>query len=62
VDSGANASASPVHKTTLPAGLWHLEGLVGLAAVPSVGATLVVGVPPLVGGSGMPARVLALLP
>ena len=62
VDSGANASASPVHRTTLPAGLWHLEGLVGLAAVPAVGATLVVGVPPLVGGSGMPARVLALAP
>jgi kynurenine formamidase len=62
VDSGRNASLSPVHKTTLPAGLWHLEGLVGLADVPPVGATLVVGVPPLVGGSGMPARVLALLP
>ena len=61
VDSGANASASPVHKTTLPAGLWHLEGLVGLAEVPPVGSTLVVGVPKLVGGSGMPARVLALL-
>jgi kynurenine formamidase len=62
VDSGRNASRSPVHKTTLPAGLWHLEGLVGLGDVPAVGATLVVGVPPLVGGSGMPARVLALLP
>ena len=62
VDSGRNADASPVHRTTLPAGLWHLEGLVGLAAVPPVGATLVVGVPRLVGGSGMPARVLALLP
>ena len=62
VDSGRNASASPVHRTTLPAGLWHLEGLVRLADVPPVGATLVVGVPPLVGGSGMPARVLALLP
>ena len=61
VDSGRNASTSPVHKTTLPAGLWHLEGLVGLAEVPARGATLVVGVPPLVGGSGMPARVLALL-
>ena len=62
VDSGRNADASPVHRTTLPAGLWHLEGLVGLAAVPPTGATLVVGVPKLVGGSGMPARVLALVP
>lgn len=61
VDAGA-AADFPVHHTTLPAGLWHLEGLVGLGAVPDVGATVVVGALKLPGSSGTPARVLALLP
>lgn len=61
VDRGCD-DAYPVHRTTLPAGLWHLEGLVGLEALPSVGATLVVGVPRVVAASGFPARVLALVP
>lgn len=61
VDRGGD-DAYPVHRTTLPAGLWHLEGLVGLDALPPAGATLVVGVPPVVAASGFPARVLALVP
>ena len=61
VDRGCD-DAYPVHLTTLPAGLWHLEGLVGIDALPAVGATLVVGVPRVVDASGFPARVLALLP
>ena len=61
VDAGA-AADFPVHHTTLPAGFWHLEGLVGLDALPDVGATLVVGALKLPGSSGTPARVLALLP
>jgi kynurenine formamidase len=52
----------PVHHLTLGAGLWHLEGLVNLAALPPRGATLVVGALRLVDGSGTPARVFALLP
>jgi len=52
----------PVHRLTLPAGMWHLEGLVGLAALPPRGAWLVVGLLPIVDGSGAPARVLALVP
>jgi kynurenine formamidase len=52
----------PVHLITLPAGLWHLEGLVNLAELPPRGAMLVAGVIRLVEGSGAPARVLALLP
>lgn len=60
VDPGA-ASSFPVHHTTLPADLWHLEGLVNLDQLPARGATLVIGVLPLVGGSGSPARVLALV-
>jgi hypothetical protein len=38
VDAGA-AADFPVHFMSLPAGLWHLEGLVGLGAVPDTGAT-----------------------
>jgi kynurenine formamidase len=51
----------PVHHTTLPAGLWHLEGLVNLGELPVRGATLFVGALKLVDGSGTPARVLALV-
>lgn len=61
VDPGA-ATDYPVHHITLPAGLWHLEGLVGLEALPARGATLFVGVLKLEGGSGAPARVMALVP
>lgn len=39
-----------------------LECLNGLDQLPSVGTTLVIGGLPIVGGSGSPARVLALLP
>jgi kynurenine formamidase len=61
IDAGV-ASDFAVHHTTLPAGLWHLEGLVNLDLLPARGALLVVGAPRLVGGSGVPARPLALLP
>ncbi len=61
VDPGG-ATDYPVHTLTLPAGLWHLEGLVNLAALPPRGALLVVGALRLVDGSGTPARVFALLP
>jgi kynurenine formamidase len=60
IDPG-HARDFPVHHLTLGAGLWHLEGLVNLGAVPPRGATLVVGALKLVAGSGTPARVLALL-
>jgi kynurenine formamidase len=60
IDPGA-AGDFPVHHLTLPAGLWHLEGLVNLAALPPRGALLVVGVLRLVEGSGAPARVFALV-
>lgn len=61
VDPGVE-TGYPVHHITLPAGLWHLEGLVNLAELPPRGATLVAGVIRLVEGSGAPARVLALPP
>ncbi|MGH2978899.1 MAG: cyclase family protein [Solirubrobacterales bacterium] len=61
IDPG-HAHDFPVHHLTLGAGLWHLEGLVNLGALPPRGATLVVGALRLVEGSGTPARVFALLP
>jgi kynurenine formamidase len=61
VDAGA-ATDFPVHRVALLAGVWHLEGLIGLDAVPDTGATLVVGALRLPGASGTPARVFALVP
>jgi kynurenine formamidase len=61
VDAGISTEY-PVHHIVLPAGLWQLEGLVQLEQLPSRGALLVVGALRLVGGSGAPARPLALLP
>jgi kynurenine formamidase len=46
----------------MPAGVWHAEGLVGLERVPTRGAWIVVGLLPVVDGSGAPARVFAVLP
>jgi kynurenine formamidase len=56
-----SATDFPVHHIAMPAGVWHIEGLVGLDAVPETGATLVVGALKLPGASGTPARVLALV-
>ena len=61
VDPG-HARGFPVHRITLPGGLWHVEGLVNLERVPVRGAWIVVGALPLVAGSGAPARVFAILP
>ena len=62
IDPG-NKADFPVHsQISHPKGLWHLENLQNLKKLPPVGAWIVVGVLPLVGGSGSPARVIALLP
>jgi kynurenine formamidase len=57
-----DADGFPAHRVTQPAGLWHLEGLVGVERVPARGAWLVAAPLPLVGGSGSPVRVFAILP
>ena len=64
VDPGVAAADNswPVHNVAQPAGLWLLEGLSRLERLPPTGATIVVGALPLAGGSGAPARVLALVP
>jgi kynurenine formamidase len=61
VDAG-HASTFPTHHITLPAGLWHLEGLTRLERVPARGAWLVAAAIPIVDGSGAPARAFAILP
>lgn len=61
VDPGHSVDL-PVHHVTLPAGIWQLEGLVGLERVPARGAWLVAAPLRLVDGSGSPARVFAILP
>jgi kynurenine formamidase len=60
-DYGASEDFS-VHHLALGAGLYHLENLSDLSAVPEAGAFLVVAPIKLEGGSGGPVRVFALLP
>ena len=62
IDPGV-ATSFPVHsQVSHPNGLWHLENLQNLKKLPPLGSWIVVGVLPLVGGSGCPARVIALVP
>ncbi|WP_295317077.1 cyclase family protein [Roseobacter sp.] len=49
------------HYAWLPAGRYGIENLAGLADVPAAGATLVVGAPNHVGGTGGPARIFAMV-
>jgi kynurenine formamidase len=51
----------PCHSAMLGAGKYGLTQLQNLATLPPTGIVLVVGPLPIVGGSGSPARVLALV-
>ena len=64
-DAGAAHSFDPpfpVHSFLLGAGKYGLTQLANLAQLPPTGAVLVVAPLKLVGGTGSPARVLALVP
>jgi len=61
VDYGASADFE-VHRLALGSGLYHLENLSDLRALPETGAFLIVAPIKLEGGSGGPARVFAILP
>jgi kynurenine formamidase len=60
IDHGASADFA-VHHLALGSGLYHLENLADLSALPETGAFLVVAPIKLEGGSGGPVRVFALL-
>jgi len=62
VDAGRNVVDAPAESAGSAAGLWFVVNLADLSHVPARGATLVVGVAPVVGAAGAPARVLALVP
>ena len=64
-DAGAAHSFDPpfpVHHFVLGAGRYGLTQLANLAQLPPTGALLIVAPLKLVGGTGSPARVLALVP
>lgn len=50
-----------VHFTWLPSNRWGMECVANLGALPARGATVVVGGPTVVGATGGPSRVIALL-
>jgi kynurenine formamidase len=62
IDPGVATDFVVHRQISHPRGVWHLEGLMNLAQLPPLGAWVVVGVLPLTGGSGSPARVIALVP
>ena len=61
LDIGAS-SEFPAHVSWLPSGRFGIENLARLGELPEQGAWVVVGAPAFAGGSGGPARVLALVP
>lgn len=61
VDPGCDTSFATNERLSR-AGRIHLENLCQVTQLPPQGAWLVIGALPLVGGSGSPARVLALIP
>jgi kynurenine formamidase len=61
VDAGRSHDY-PVHRLALGAGLYQLENLADLSALPEAGAFLIVAPIKLEGGSGAPCRVFAILP
>lgn len=56
-----NSADFAVHNSWLPAGRYGIEGLNNLEDLPVTGATIIVGAPKHRGGTGGPARVLALV-
>ena len=61
IDPG-NSTDYPVHHRVLGADTWQLENLANVNELPEKGAFIVVAPIKLVGGSGGPARVFAILP
>lgn len=62
LDPGTALADAPAQSAAAAAGLWCLVGLADIRSLPPRGAYLAIGVLPIVGGTGAPARVLALIP
>jgi len=56
-----NSADFAVHNSWLPSGRFGIECLAGLDGLPATGATIFIGAPKTGGGTGGPARVLAML-
>lgn len=56
-----NSADFAVHQSWLPSGRFGIEGLANLDQLPPSGATIFVGAPKHRGGTGGPARVMAVL-
>lgn len=61
IDAGRRADLA-ANAALLDGPHYHLENLTNLEHLPPTGAWLVIGALPIAGGSGAPARLLALLP
>lgn len=61
IDYGPSADFA-AHKTTMPLGVFHIENMSGLTALPATGITVIVAPMKIAGGSGGPTRAFALLP
>lgn len=62
IDPAAAAVDGPAQTAVAEAGAWQLAGLASLAPLPPRGAYLVAAPLPVTGGTGAPARVIALVP
>lgn len=60
--AGTFEPPAPAHRAILGAGKHIVEQLANVGRLPSTGALLVVAPMPLIGGTGSPARVIALTP
>ena len=56
-----NSADFAVHQSWLPSGRFGIEGMANLDQVPPAGATVFIGAPRHRGGTGGPARILAVL-
>jgi kynurenine formamidase len=61
VDYGPSTDC-PVHNLTMHAGIYHLENVANLEQLPATGFSMIALPLKLGGGSGAPARVIALVP
>jgi kynurenine formamidase len=61
VDYGPSTDC-PVHNLTMPAGIYHLENVANLDQLPATGFSIIALPLKHGGGSGAPARVIALVP